>query len=389
MFTVGNVNTPPTDCRQESSSIDMQPRVSSPMRPCELLSSTVPHHTLPVYASCLSSDSNVNCCHSLPPRSLPNYNSLPNSFLCYPDVSKADMTEIHSVQSPHIITLEIVSELIDDLEGFSASTHSSATRSWSSPVSQLSVVPRKRTIDQALDYDSRDVSSINDLDSILSFDVDVFESSPQEEAVECDLTSEPCPLHVCSSISHPVLSTEHDERRLDTQGVKRRRIEATNSDSAKDRFHGYQNDQWLSRYEELSKYCSEVGHCNVPSVYEENPTLARWVKRQRYQYKLMNEGKSSTMTNGRAIALEGLGFIWDSQSVQWTERLNELKDFRRIYGHCNVPSRYLPNPKLSVWVKIQRRQYKLLCTGSKSNMTMERIAELEKIDFAWQIRRSV
>ena len=94
------------------------------------------------------------------------------------------------------------------------------------------------------------------------------------------------------------------------------------------------------------------------------------------------------MTDERVNALNGLGFIWDSQSVQWSERLNELKEFRKENGHCNVPSRYPANSKLAVWVKIQRRQYKLLCLGERSNMTVDRIKELEKIDFIWEIRNT-
>ena len=80
------------------------------------------------------------------------------------------------------------------------------------------------------------------------------------------------------------------------------------------------------------------------------------LNRQRYQYKLLQEKKPSTMTEERIKTLEGLGFIWDSHGSAWEERLSELKHYQSSNGHCNVPSMYLPNPSLATWVKCQRRQ---------------------------------
>ena len=111
------------------------------------------------------------------------------------------------------------------------------------------------------------------------------------------------------------------------------------------------------------------------------------VKRQRYQYKLLQQGKQSTLIPSRVRALEEVGFVWDSHAALWVERLNELKEFRIANGHCNVPSTYPENVQLSTWVKCQRRQYKLYITGEKtSNLTDERIAALEKLGFEWDGR---
>jgi len=70
--------------------------------------------------------------------------------------------------------------------------------------------------------------------------------------------------------------------------------------------------------------------------------LARWVKRQRYQYKLLQEGKRSTLSKDRVQALDDVGFVWDSQRAAWLERLGELKQFRKEYLHCNVRKLYDP-----------------------------------------------
>mmetsp|Transcript_18214 Transcript_18214/g.52629 ORF Transcript_18214/g.52629 Transcript_18214/m.52629 type:complete len:116 (-) Transcript_18214:151-498(-) len=47
-----------------------------------------------------------------------------------------------------------------------------------------------------------------------------------------------------------------------------------------------------------------------------HPQLARWVKRQRYQYKLMSEGKRSTTTEERIRELERAGFVWSVRTDQ-------------------------------------------------------------------------
>jgi hypothetical protein len=153
------------------------------------------------------------------------------------------------------------------------------------------------------------------------------------------------------------------------------------------RFRPYQAEQWSEKFEELCAFKKNKGHCCVPHTFTENPALARWVKRQRYQYKLKNEGKQSTMTDERVIALDKNRFIWDSHGAAWLERWNELCDYQKENGgNCNVPSNFPENHQLATWVKCQRRQYKLYWDGKTSNMTLGRIAELEKLGFEWELR---
>jgi hypothetical protein len=159
------------------------------------------------------------------------------------------------------------------------------------------------------------------------------------------------------------------------------------SDEARERrFRPYQAGQWAEKFEELCEYKKQQGHCLVPHTFNDNLALARWVKRQRYQYKLMMEGKASTMTPERVKALEDLGFVWDSQGAAWGDRLHELEQFRKTYMHCNVPSNFSDNPRLATWIKCQRRQYKLFMEGKPSNMTPQRIHHLESLGFEWELR---
>lgn len=107
-----------------------------------------------------------------------------------------------------------------------------------------------------------------------------------------------------------------------------------------------QFEQWNTRYEQLVAFQKEFHHCCVPLNYPRNPSLAHWVKRQRYQYRMKSDGKHSTLTEERQKSLEKLGFVWDSHAASWEERWNQLNEFRQQFGHSRVPKNYPANPPL-------------------------------------------
>jgi len=153
------------------------------------------------------------------------------------------------------------------------------------------------------------------------------------------------------------------------------------------KFRAYQAENWTEKFEELLRFREENGHCLVPNCHPENPALAQWTKRQRYQYKLKQDGKRSTITDERVRALDEAGFVWDSHKAVWAERLEELKEFKKRYKHCNVPSRYKPNHQLAIWVKRQRRQWKNKVDRLPNCMTDERQRALEAIGFVWDMKK--
>jgi len=152
------------------------------------------------------------------------------------------------------------------------------------------------------------------------------------------------------------------------------------------RFRAYQAEQWDLRLEDLQEFRRIHQHCSVPYDYPPNPTLARWVKRQRYQYKLFKEGQASAMTERRSRALESIGFVWDTYSAAWERRISELRAYSQENGDCNVPATYQANKKLAAWVKCQRRQYKLFQEGKSNTLTPERIEALNRVGFYWELR---
>ena len=153
------------------------------------------------------------------------------------------------------------------------------------------------------------------------------------------------------------------------------------------KFRVYQAENWTEKFEDLLHFREINGHCLVPNKHPENPALAQWIKRQRYQYKLKIEGKRSTITNQRVTALEDAGFVWDSHKAVWAERLEELNDFQEQFGHCNVPSRYEGNHQLAIWVKRQRRQRKYKIDSLPNCMTDERQQKLEELGFVWDMKK--
>ena len=159
---------------------------------------------------------------------------------------------------------------------------------------------------------------------------------------------------------------------------KRRRISSNHKEP---NFRPYQEELWAEQFHQLVKFKEQHGHCLVPST---SSLLSRWVKRQRYQYKLKMNGKLSTMTDCRIQKLNGIGFVWHRHSSVWCKRLKELKEYREKHGNCNVPYNYPENQNLATWVKCQRRQYGLFWSNTKqSSMTLERINALDELGFRW------
>ena len=112
-----------------------------------------------------------------------------------------------------------------------------------------------------------------------------------------------------------------------------------------------------------------------------------WLAWHRYQHKLKVDGDHSTLSDERERKLESVGFLWSAQQALWETRFMQLLEYKAQFGNCNVPSRSQTHPKLCVWVKSQRRQYKLRQVGSsEASITPERIRRLNDIGFVWKPR---
>jgi hypothetical protein len=81
-------------------------------------------------------------------------------------------------------------------------------------------------------------------------------------------------------------------------------------------------------------YREEHGNCLFPYIYKENLPLVRWIKRQRFQYKLMVKGKPSAMTDERVKALEELGFAFFAVSAREANTISTTKEEEIIRFEC-------------------------------------------------------
>ena len=162
--------------------------------------------------------------------------------------------------------------------------------------------------------------------------------------------------------------------------------------AASPRFGLHHVKHWTCMFKEAAEFRRRAGHCVIPHSYPPDQQLARWAKRQRHQYKLLIRGVHTTkhgqcsMTKERIQALNSVDFCWDIQKGIWQGRYEELQRFQELNGHVKVPRTTTGvNHKLHLWAKNQRHQYKLFQIGKYSNMTLDRIEMLNKLEFPWQV----
>jgi Helicase associated domain len=82
---------------------------------------------------------------------------------------------------------------------------------------------------------------------------------------------------------------------------------------------------WEQRINELKAFKQEHGHCNVPSNYQPNPTLGRWITNLRQRKKRGELGED------KILLLDSLGFCWARY-----EKPNLLK---KLFGPFEMTSK--------------------------------------------------
>lgn len=97
---------------------------------------------------------------------------------------------------------------------------------------------------------------------------------------------------------------------------------------------------------------------------------------------------SSLSAIANATPIGAAGSNPQPKDLKWLTMLGLLKDYQTENGDCIVPRGYGPNPKLASWVAEQRKQYKLMRDGKPSNITPERVAALNEIEFAWNAQEA-
>jgi hypothetical protein len=89
--------------------------------------------------------------------------------------------------------------------------------------------------------------------------------------------------------------------------------------------------------------------------------------------------KGQPSRDSPAPDVESMGSAGSSVD-KWQTRFEELKEYKAKYTSLEVPQKY---GALGLWVNKQRNEYTHLKKGVKSQMTQERISQLNLIDFRW------
>ena len=292
-------------------------------------------------------------------------------FRCPIDaISKQDVNEVTSPFFKSETWLSNDQGRLDDLDTLPTNKFQSASTQSSSHYTPTSVHLSHNSLE---DNQSR---SIPNPSPLLSLDSTFYSKGPKDLFAALSVVS------TGSSSSFPSVSAAVDEAQIN---------ENPPAKLNERRFKPFHAKKWNEHLSQLREFKAKFSHCLVPHTFDENQNLARWVKRQRRQYKLMKEGDiTSTMTQFRIGILNAEGFVWDSHEVVWRERFEELSRYKEQHDHCCVPSHCKDEPQLGSWVKCQRRHYKLFWDGKPSSITTERMQKLENIGFMWEMRsRSV
>jgi len=121
--------------------------------------------------------------------------------------------------------------------------------------------------------------------------------------------------------------------------------------------------------DQLLNYRKIYGHIDVPQQDKKYRQLGRWVNDQR------TKKKNGALSEEYEDRLNEIGFVWDALEERWNQRLSELREFRKKFGHFNVPPQISEYPKLYSWSKKLRR----------IRPTPDRLAKLISIGYDWDI----
>ena len=122
------------------------------------------------------------------------------------------------------------------------------------------------------------------------------------------------------------------------------------------------HDAWEQRFRELQEFQKRHGHCRV---YSNSGKLGVWVSGIRQ--------RKEKLSQKRLHRLNQLGFDWDPVDTFWNNQYENLLEFKRRFGHVNVPKGWKENTRLSEWVALQR--------AKKTKITPQRKKMLEDIGF--------
>lgn len=151
---------------------------------------------------------------------------------------------------------------------------------------------------------------------------------------------------------------------------------------------------WSKYYPKLERFQKTHGHCDSNLISTEDKDLFLWIKSLERRYGLPEDKRQDLQRLGISLPKPRAKRRWKpptriirkSHEERWNEKINELKLYRRKYGHCEVPQEYEENLQLARWVMNQRTFYRMNHEGMDTSLCENRIDQLEELDFVWDCR---
>jgi glycerol-3-phosphate cytidylyltransferase-like family protein len=157
------------------------------------------------------------------------------------------------------------------------------------------------------------------------------------------------------------------------------------------------NSNWDDMYNQLLEFKQKHGHVKVPQQCNENKKLGIWVMTNRSNYREYKRSKLQKGDPEQMKGLESIGLVDDITTgcekalvtnSRWDDMFNLLLEFKQKHGHVKVPQQYDKNPKLGIWVKNRRSNYRDYMQTDGQKGDPERMKHLESIGLVDDIIRN-
>lgn len=132
--------------------------------------------------------------------------------------------------------------------------------------------------------------------------------------------------------------------------------------------------RWEVMFQQLLEFKREHGHTDVSQGSTKYKALAGWVRNQRAAMQ-----NNRPIIAGRAKRLEEIGFNWRLiEPNLWDTMFERLIEFKKTYGHCNVPQKWPVDRRLGRWVNSNRFR--------TQRLKEHQIKKLDSIGFVWNMK---
>ncbi len=144
-------------------------------------------------------------------------------------------------------------------------------------------------------------------------------------------------------------------------------------------------NNWQNAYEELCDYHREYGNLDVVARYV-SPSgfaLGSWISNLRGKVKKL--GIDQVLTKEQQKQLSELGMIWDKKGEKIDTYLQAADDYKRRYGHLNVPLKYVSEGGISLgkWIHYLKND-KSGETKIRDTLTEDQRRRLDELGMEWE-----